>query len=587
MNLNTGVGSKFSIKVPKKKLIIIAVAIILIAIATTAAVNYFNSKKSREPAFSQQATAVARRGDLSVTVSGSGPISSAEKYTLTSNVSGTLTKIYFKDGDKVKAGDLIFEIDDKDTQLQIKQLQNSIAQAQLTRDNNVKNLEAGTITAPIDGEIVDLQIKEGDTIPNNGTVLTIIDKSKLKLLVSFNNTYRNKLAVGQNVRVNAYDSSMDELHSTEGIISSISTPSYTTGDGSEVYNVGVIIDNTGSLSDGMIANVSINIDGTEVTSSSNKMSYIKSMAVKAPSGGTVKKINAENGQSVRKGDVLAELDNEDLKLTIETNNLKLEDLYSQLQTAHEKLLDHKIYAPFDGTLTLNDIEQGNSIKQGDVLGSIANYDIMEFKINVDELDIAKINTGQQANITIDALPETEDKPLKGTVTKIAVEGTSSNGVSVYPVTVQIEKHEALKGGMNANAEIMVNQKSNVIYVPVDAVQKRNGKSYVSVIRGAGTPGRMVRRQGDNNANTGGNANTGAKPEASSKAENKQGTEQRIEIREVVTGISNADYIEIVSGLKEGEVVVVTSTSRGTNNMNNRMMIMGAPPVGGGNVRFRN
>ncbi len=494
MNLNTDVGSKPVRRAPKKKLIVIVVIVLLIAIAAIAGINYFKSNNSKAAA-SQQATAIARKGNLSVVVSGSGPISSSSKFTLTSNVSGTLTKVNFKDGDKVKAGDLIFEIDDKDTRLQIKQLQNSIAQAQLTRNSNVKDLQAGTVTAPIDGEIIDLQVKEGDSIANNGTLLTITDKSKLKLLASFKNTHRSKLTVGQKVTVNAFDTERDELHVIEGSISSISTPSYTTGDGAEVYNVGVIIDNTSSLSEGMVANVSINIDGSEISSNdSNTLSYLKSMTVKAPSGGTVSKLNTENGQNVRKGEVLAELDNEDLKLTIGTSDLKLEDLYSQLQTAEEKLLDYKIYAPFDGTLTLNDIEQGNSIKQGDVLGSAANYDTMEFSINVDELDIAKIQVGQNAKVTIDALPETTDAPLKGTVTKIAVEGTSTNGVSTYPVTIQIEKNKALKGSMNANAEIVVSEKSDVLYVPVDAIQKRNGKSYVRVVSGAEGAGRTVKNQ---------------------------------------------------------------------------------------------
>lgn len=179
---------------------------------------------------------------------------------------------------------------------------------------------------------------------------------------------------------------------------------------------------------------------------------------------------------------MAELENKDLELNIKTNDLKLEDLNTQLQTAEEKLLDHKIYAPFDGTLTLNDIEQGNSIKQGDVLGSVANYDIMEFSIDVDELDIAKIKEGQNVKVTIDALPETSNKPLKGTVSKIAVEGSWSNGVSTYPVTIQIEENAALKGSMSANAEIIVNEKTDVVYVPVNAIQKRRQKLCKGCIR---------------------------------------------------------------------------------------------------------
>lgn len=562
MNLNTGISGRIKSRISNKKTIIGIVCLLLVGAIAFAGYNYFKPKRGGNTT-GQLPTAVVMKGDLSVTVSGSGPISSSKKYDLTSNVNGTLTKIYFKDGDKVKAGDLIFEIDDKDAQLQIKQLKNSIALAQLTRDNDMQDYLASTVTAPIDGEVTDLQAKEGDNISSNGTLLTITDKSKLKLLVSFNNTYRSKLYVGQKVTVNAYDSAKDELHIVEGTITSISSPSYTTGDGNEVYNVGVVMENSSSLTDGMIGNVVVNIDGREVISKgSGTLSYLKSMTVKAPSGGVIEKLNVENGQIVKQGDVLAQLENEDLKLTIQTNDLKLEDLYSELKTAEEKLLDYKIYAPFDGTLTLNDIEQGNSIKQGDILGGVANYDTMEFDIDVDELDIAKLKEGQSARVSVDALPETTEKPLKGTVTKIAVEGSSSNGVSVYPVTVQIENNNALKGGMNANAEIVVNQKKDVLYVPVDAIQKRNGKSFVRLAR------------------------TDQSKEQKPNAVSSEASQQ-FEMREVETGISTEQYIEIVKGLKEGDRVVVTSQqSTGGIQRGGNMMIMGAPAGGPGGGGFR-
>lgn len=569
MNLNTGLGRKHLIKVPGKKILVTA-AILLIAIAAVIGINYSKSKNSRN-ATVQQIPVIARKGDLSVIVSGSGPISSSEKYTLTSNVNGTLTNIYFKDGDKVKEGDLIFEIDDKDTALQIKQLRNSIAQVQLTLESNITDFQAGTVVAPIDGEILDLQVKERDSISNNGTLLNITDKSKLKLLVPFINTHRNKLSIGQKVTVNAFNTEKDELHKVEGTISGISTPGYTTSDGAEAYNVEVIIENNGYFIEGMVANVTANIEDMEATSNgSNTLSYHNSMIVRASSGGILSKLYIEVGQNVKKGDILAKLENKDLELAIKTNELKLEDLNTQLQTAEERLLEHKIYAPFDGTLTLNDIERGNSMKQGDSLGNIANYDIMEFNIDVDELDIDKIKEGQDVKVTIDALPETSNIPLKGIVSKIAVEGTSSNGVSIYPVTIQIEENAALKGSMSANGEIIVNEKTDVVYVPVDAVQKRNGKSYVRVARGTGKGGRSQN------------------PESGKINENaQQGFEPQTEQREVTTGISNAEYIEIVSGLKEGEAVIVSSQSSGSNSQRGQnMMIMGGPPPSGGNVRIR-
>ncbi|HOH89865.1 MAG TPA: hypothetical protein PLT56_06700, partial [Bacillota bacterium] len=155
-----------------------------------------------------------------------------------------------------------------------------------------------------------------------------------------------------------------------------------------------------------------------------------------------------------------------------------------------------------------------------------------------------------------------------------------NGVSIYPVTIKIEKNEALKGSMSANGEIIVNEKKDVLYVPVDAIQKRNGKSYVSVVPGAGAAGKAFRNRNSDVNSTEVKENT------------KQNIEQKIEMREVKTGISTAEYIEIVSGLKEGEAVIVTSQSFNSNNRRGQeVMFMsgppaGGPPSGGGNVRIR-
>lgn len=548
MNSNTVVNGKLKGKVLKKKILIGMAVLLIIAVATAAGMNYLKSKNTKNVA-KQQTTAV-ERGDLSVIVSGSGPISSTSQYDVTSNVSGTLTKINFKDGDKVKEGDLLFEIDDKDTRLQIKQLENSIAQSELSQEYSMKDLKYNTITAPIDGEVVDVQVKAGDSLSKSSTVLTITDKSKLKLLVSFSNAYRNKLSIGQEVTVNAYDTTLEELHTIKGTISGISSPSYQTSDGVEVYNVGVVIGNSSALKEGMVANVEMNIEGNTIKSKgSSTLSYVKSVTVKSESGGIVDHIDVENGQNVKKGDVLTELQNDDLQLTTETNDLKLQALQIQLEIAKEKLLDYKIYSPIDGTFTLNDVEQGNSIKQGDILGSVANYDTMEFSIDIDELDIAKIQVGQTANVSIDALTETTDAPLKGTVSKIAVEGTSSDGVSTYPVTIQLEQNAALKGGMNANAEIVVNQRTNVLYVPVEAVQKKDGKSYVMVA--------------NNNEKVAG--------------QNSSGSVMKF----VTVGISTDQYTEITSGLSEGDAVITTSASSSDTTQQNGMPGMGMPMDGGG------
>ncbi|MEA4849487.1 MAG: hypothetical protein VB106_19840, partial [Clostridiaceae bacterium] len=141
----------------------------------------------------------------------------------------------------------------------------------------------------------------------------------------------------------------------------------------------------------------------------------------------------------------------------------------------------------------------------------------------------------------------------------------------------IEENDALKGSMSANAEIIVNEKTDVVYVPVDAIQKRNGKSYVRVVSGETGTGKT-----GGNRNSGSTDNAGENTGTAVRENNQQSTEQQIEMREVTTGISTAEYIEIVSGLKEGEIVVVTSQSSSSDNQRGQeMMMMGGPPSGGG------
>lgn len=603
MSQSTVINKKVRNKIPVKKIITAIAILLLIAVIAVVGFRYIKSKEAKNTV--RQETAVVQKGDLSVTVSGSGPIRSANKYDITSNVSGTITRINFKDGDKVKAGDTLIQIDDQDARLKVKQIENSIAQAKLSQEYNKKYLNDDKLTSPISGEITDLQVKAGDNIAKNAVVMTITDKSKLKLLGSFSNSHRKDLHVGQEVTVNALDTANDDFYTVKGSISSIGAPSYSTGDGSEVYNVEVVVNNPGALKEGMAGNIVINAGGSEIKSTgSSSLYYIDSITIKSEAGGIVEKLNVEKGQIVNKGSLLAELQNDDLVLTSNTDDLKLQDLQIQLETAQEQLADYNIISPIDGTITFGEIKQGNSIKAGDSLGTIANYDTMEFDIAIDELDIAKIQAGQSANVTVDALPETDTKPIKGAVSKIAIDGTSSNGVTTYPVTVQLEPNGALKGGMNANAEITINSKSNVLYVPIQAVQKRGDRSYV-MVRGTGgknaggnnTPAQQggsntnpngsngntntnanrtnnSNRTGSGNAGSSGNGNRNFN-RSSGNGLNSQSYYQNAVMTPVTTGISNDEFIEIVTGLKEGEVVILPPTTSGQSTTQQ------AGPFGGG------
>ncbi|WML56460.1 efflux RND transporter periplasmic adaptor subunit [Neobacillus sp. PS2-9] len=204
-----------------------------------------------------------------------------------------------------------------------------------------------------------------------------------------------------------------------------------------------------------------------------------------------------------------------------------------------------ITAPASGIVTTLSVSAGERTTSGQVVAHVTNYKDLETVVQIDELDIPKIKKDQTVNIKINAFP---DQTYTGKVTDIAEEGTSSNGVSTFDVTIHIGKPDNLKVGMSTEASILTASKKDALYVPLDAIHSSNNEKYVLVISAP-----------DNSQSNG-------------------GTEQQM----VKTGLANEDYVEITEGLKEGEVVQLPQLATGTSSSNMRGFMQGGG-FGGGNM----
>ncbi|SHI54304.1 HlyD family efflux transporter periplasmic adaptor subunit [Lutispora thermophila] len=605
---------------PKRKRKInlkVIILFLILAIGCYIGYRYINTKNKAQNQV-QQRTGVVRRGDITVSISGSGTLSSASTFTALSSVEGTISKIYCKDGDKIQAGSLVMELDSGEALLDIKKLENNISKAKISRDQLLKSMENNQVIAPISGEITEIRYKSSDDITKGTSLLTITDKSQLKLLLPFRNSYRNELEQGQKATIYVFDSAMDEVHNLEGTISFISSAPESAGE-AQSYNIEFIIDNPGYLDNTMIASAEITVSGKTIKSIGNSnLSYIESATAKAEIAGTIEGLDVLLGQYVKKGDVLATIINDDLSIELETSNLNIEEMENQLEYLYEKLSHYKIYSDIDGTLSLEDLKVGDAVKAGTTVFKVSNYDLMEFQIAIDELDISKIQTGQNVYVTVDALEETEEKPLTGVVTEIAQEGNiTGNGVTTYPVTILLtEANNQLKVGMNVNGEIIVNEKKDVLYVPIEAVQKQGGKNIVYVktseIVGKTQEGKKDTTNPDEQkAPERRTSPEGQKPNADQNTNMKQpsGNNSNRERRNraqvnnyyagtvpktVEIGINNDQYIEIVNGLNEGDIIILPQLSSTSNTSNNQTRggfgggMTGGMPGGGtpGGMPFR-
>ena len=186
-------------------------------------------------------------------------------------------------------------------------------------------------------------------------------------------------------------------------------------------------------------------------------------------------------------------------------------------------------APFAATIAAITMHVG---ELADGTAGIDVVDVSSFHIDVpiDELDIAQVQPGQRVQVNLDALPDTK---IGGTVASIAPQATrSTQGTTTYTVTVNLDKESAgVRPGMTAVVAIITSQKDAALLVPRRAVRTEGGKSYVMIFNPTGVPV---------TATSGGQISV-----------EPASTRQDVSI-----GLSNNENVEVLSGIKVGDQVLV-------------------------------
>ncbi|MBP7859552.1 efflux RND transporter periplasmic adaptor subunit [Patescibacteria group bacterium] len=147
-----------------------------------------------------------------------------------------------------------------------------------------------------------------------------------------------------------------------------------------------------------------------------------------------------------------------------------------------------VLSPSDGVisnvLAISGSKISNSVTQDRsvvTVASIKKEGTSIAKVNVTEMDIAKIKVGQKVKLSLTSLPK---EIFEGSVEGIDKLGTISSGVSNYPVIIKFEKDsEAILPNMSVSAEIVLDEKQNVLYVPANSITKEGNKKFVNTLKG--------------------------------------------------------------------------------------------------------
>ncbi len=548
------VKDKKKLKKHKKKIIIIAVVLIVCIIA-----GIFAASKAKNGAKEEIIrTATARKGNVSVVISGTGTVEANEQYEITSLVKGEIIADYFQEGDVVEKDALLYSIDTADIENNISKSQLSLENAQDDYRSALEDVENLNVKSPISGTVTNVYVKKGDNISSNTRIADVIDRDTMLLTIPFISEDAEQLYVGQSVMVKL-DNSFFE---TTGTVQKITTGEIINSYGVAVKNIEITVSNPGSIKDGDTATV---IAGNVASNDAGTFTYNATETIVSEVGGKLSELLISVGDKVDMNGVVANITSESVTKAVKQRANSLKDAQLSLENQYDNLENYNIKAPISGTVLQKNAKAGDNLdnssnNSSNTMAVIADMSRLLFEMSVDELDVSKIKVGQEVNISVDAI---EDVPYKGYVDYISLIGTSTNGVTSYPVTIVIENPENIIPGMNVSANIVVESKENVLTVPVSAVQRGNMVFVKDDSKAAKVEQEPIK-------------GPDGKELPMMKNPNMPDGFKAVKVE---LGINDDNNIEVISGLSEGDVVYVTPTTDIAGQMN--MMRPGGMGMPGG------
>jgi HlyD family secretion protein len=397
----------------------------------------------------------AQKGDISVTVSSDGNIALINDRKLTFQTSGIIKTVNVKEGDRVKAGDVLATIDTQPIELTISTASLAVKAAEIDLQTAKNAYEK--ITYPYSFSTFNISVP--DALNAISEAQRNIDNINTKIANSTNPV--DFFALQQDVKkaTDALNAARDKLKITSG-------------------------------QNPFASSTTVSVGGFSTD---------------------VPTFSVANFWVFR-----------ETELAVSKAQLGLDKANNDLKQATDQLPKTIITAPINGIISQSNVKEGDNLSNVDYSSKIIFYlvdtDNLELKGTVDEIDVAMINLGQKTEITLDALP---DAKIPGELTYIAPVSRVEGGVVVYDVKIKLQNKDGLplKSGMTAKAEIVTQKKTGILTIPDRAITKSGGNSSVKVM-----------------------------------------VDGKLQDKQIITGITDGINTEVVSGLSEGNEIIIEKKS---------------------------
>lgn len=554
MNKNRTAYGRFRAYVSSHKIIssvvaLVCIAIIYIIYRSAAAAN-------TEPVYT---LSPAHIGSMKEIVSGTGQISASNQTDITSQVSGTITSIKSAVGQEVHKGDLIATIDTKNAAI-------SLANARLALDK----LLAPPKTADLSNTTNNLAEAYSKAFNSASTVYldlpaimaglkdllygqsSFLSDQKSTYLIPTARTQRDSAASAYDRAVASYVTSLAEFKSVsrESATSSLDQMfADTTDTVRRAAEAVTVAQNTVTY----LRTYQPDYDPQTATTAASNVNSWASQA-NSDLAGLITAVNSVKSSQ----NTLTTLVNGSDPLDIQSARLSL-------QQAQDTYNEYFIRAPYDGIIGRIPANVFGQASGGTVIATIVGKQKVA-TISLDEVDAASVKTGQPVAISFDAIPGLN---ATGTVAVVDQIGTVSSGVVSYGIKIGVDtQDDRIKPGMSVNTNITTDVQDNVLLVPSSAVKSQGRMSYVQVLPSSAM-GSSTRSFGSSTRSF--TVSSTLKPEQVT----------------VTTGKSDGTNTIILSGLKQGQLVITktsAASSAQTSSAPSILSSIGARAGTGGSTR---
>ena len=499
----------------RKKIIIIAAVVLLVLLGIVTLIQVLRSRVSAQFGNNDEAEVLSAQvsvGSISTTVSGSGTLENEASDEIVIPDTVTISDIYVRNSDTVEAGEMIAAVN-------IASLMEAMSEIQAeldALDEELADLSSeevdDTISTGVAGRVKKIYAEKGETVAN------VMYEHSALVLISVDGYM-------------AVDVETDALKKDDSVTVKDSAGNTYTGTVDAVWagKATVLITDNGTTY-GDEVTVSLGDDKTATGTL-----YIHEPVAITGYAGTISSISVSENQKVSAGKTLLTLKDTSKSVNYATILEERKVLEESLQDLVVIYKEGAVYAKEAGIIT--EITEASDTVASTTI-AIAPLNTMSMSVSVDETNILALSVGQEATISIDSLG---DENYTGTVSEINKTGSSSNGVTAYSATIELERVDGMLQGMSASAVIIIEGKDDALLVPEEAVNKTSSTAYVYTTydEDSGEFGGMV---------------------------------------EVTIGLSNGTYVEITEGLSEGDTVYYQEAAEEGFSFGNMQMPGG---MGGG------